>query len=79
LAALSIEGVPLNEGTVRRGKSWQSVFELTGDQQMVIFRSTGETRPSRGYSFVHVIYLVAIVAATFGWLWLIAWCALQLI
>jgi fatty acid desaturase len=50
------------------------------DQQMLIFRSTDKSRPSsRGYRFVLAIYLLAIVAATFGWLWLIAWIALQLI
>jgi hypothetical protein len=29
--------------------------------------------------FVHVAYLVTISVATFGWLYFIAWCALQLI
>ena len=30
-------------------------------------------------SLVRAIYLASIGVATVGWLWLIAWCALQLI
>jgi hypothetical protein len=33
----------------------------------------------RKYRIVHAIYLAAIGVATIGWLWLLAWCALQLI
>ncbi len=35
--------------------------------------------PAGKYGIVHAIYLAAIGVATIGWLWLIAWCALQLI
>ena len=35
--------------------------------------------PSGKYGIVHVIYLAAIGVAMIGWLWLITWCALQLI
>jgi hypothetical protein len=35
--------------------------------------------PERKYTVVHAIYLAAIGVATLGWLWLIAWCALQLV
>ena len=35
--------------------------------------------PERKYGIVHAIYLAAIGVAMIGWLWLIAWCALQLI
>jgi hypothetical protein len=38
-----------------------------------------DTFPERKYGIVHAIYLAAIGVATIGWLWLIAWCALQLI
>jgi hypothetical protein len=38
-----------------------------------------DTVPERKYGIVHAIYLAAIGVATIGWLWLIAWCALQLI
>jgi hypothetical protein len=31
------------------------------------------------YNLVRIIYLVAIFVATLGWLWLIAWTALQLV
>jgi hypothetical protein len=34
--------------------------------------------PQRKYGIVQAIYLAAIGVATIGWLWLIAWCALQL-
>jgi hypothetical protein len=30
------------------------------------------------HGVVQVVYLAAIGVATIGWLWLIAWCALQL-
>jgi hypothetical protein len=35
--------------------------------------------PTGWDSFMRAIYLAAIGVATIGWLWLIAWCALQLI
>jgi len=35
--------------------------------------------PERKYEIVHAIYLAAIGVAMIGWLWLLAWCALQLI
>ena len=35
--------------------------------------------PEGKYGIVHAIYLAAIGVAMIGWLWLIAWCALQLI
>jgi hypothetical protein len=31
------------------------------------------------YGIVHAGFLAAIGLATVGWLWLIAWCALQLV
>jgi hypothetical protein len=47
---------------------------------MAIFQSNdGPHQSSRRFRFVHVIYLLAIAVATFGWLWLIAWIALQLL
>jgi hypothetical protein len=47
---------------------------------MAIFQSSdGPHQPSRGLKFVHLIYLVVIAVATFGWLWLIAWIAMELI
>jgi hypothetical protein len=35
--------------------------------------------PERKYGIMHAVYLSAMGIATIGWLWLIAWCALQLI
>jgi hypothetical protein len=35
--------------------------------------------PEGKYGIVYVIYLAAIGLAMIGWLWLIAWCALQFI
>jgi hypothetical protein len=35
--------------------------------------------PERKYGIVHAIYLAAIVVATIGWFWLIAWIAKHLI
>ena len=35
--------------------------------------------PEGKYWLVHAVYLVAIGIATIGWLWLIAWCAMQLV
>jgi hypothetical protein len=35
--------------------------------------------PERKYGIVYVIYLTAIGLAMIGWLWLVAWCALQFI
>jgi hypothetical protein len=34
--------------------------------------------PERKYGIVHAIYLASIGVAAIGWLWLIAWGALQL-
>jgi hypothetical protein len=34
---------------------------------------------ARRYGLVRAIYLAAIAVATFGWLWLIAWIAFQLV
>jgi hypothetical protein len=35
--------------------------------------------PEGKYGVAHAIYLAAIGVATIGWLWLIAWCARQLV
>jgi hypothetical protein len=44
------------------------------------FQSAEDAGPSaRSYSLVRAVYLAAIGVATIGWLWLIAWIAMQLV
>jgi hypothetical protein len=44
------------------------------------FQSAEDAAPSaRSYSLVGAVYLAAIGVATIGWLWLIAWIAMQLV
>jgi len=39
----------------------------------------GILAPQQKSGRVHTTYLVATALATIGWIWFIAWCALQLI
>ena len=58
-------------------------WENAVSDQLFDFRVSGDAGtdivPERKYGIMHAIYLSAIGVATIGWLWLIAWCALQLI
>jgi hypothetical protein len=51
--------------------------------QLFDFKISGDAGtdmvPERKYGIMHAIYLSAVGVATIGWLWFIAWCALQLI
>jgi hypothetical protein len=40
---------------------------------------SAQNAPTWRYSLVRAVYFAAIGVATLGWLWLIAWIALQLI
>jgi hypothetical protein len=58
-------------------------WENAVSDQLFDFRVSGDAGtdmvPERNYGIMHAIYLSAIGVATIGWLWFIAWCALQLI
>lgn len=41
--------------------------------------ASNDMAPEGSFGVVQAIYLAAIGVATIGWLWLITWCALQLV
>ena len=47
--------------------------------QLLDFKVPDDVRTDVKYGIVHASYLAAIGLAMVGWLWLIAWCALQLV
>jgi hypothetical protein len=72
----------LNAGTVHiPEKVERDVFaESEVTDQNRPFPSAEDAAPSaRSYSLVRAVYLAAIGVATIGWLWLIAWIAMQLV
>jgi hypothetical protein len=72
----------LNAGTVHIPvKVERDVFaESEVTDQGRPFPSAEAAAPSaRSYSLVRAVYLAAIGVATIGWLWLIAWIAMQLV
>jgi hypothetical protein len=53
----------------------RSAFSISNRQtQQALTRA-----PARKYGLMHAIYLAAIFGATIGWLWLIAWIAMQMV
>ena len=48
-------------------------FKVSGDD------AGTDVVPERKYGIVHAVYLSTIGAATIGWLWLIAWLAMQML
>jgi hypothetical protein len=49
------------------------------DQKHDVSSFGNALRSARRYGLVYAVYVPAIVVATIGWLWLIAWTAMQLI
>jgi hypothetical protein len=63
-------------------KNWYFGARLVTDQSFS-FQPLNGTQESAAASprqrLVNASYLLAIATATFGWLWLIVWCAMELI